>query len=192
MGRRTQHTARGWEISDVERLVGLPRRYIQRACYAGKDGVAILAPETNARERVYGVRDLATLFVVRLLRDERYSRDHQRHTLGEVRDAIVRQEGDVVRILETECELLRDLLEEVADQYVRACALSAALVEDGSAQERLAALADELGAVSAALDSDEGPDLAGLPGVELLEQLLEALGDPSGYEGNDMAEKGIA
>lgn len=175
MGRQARDMAGGWEISDVERLVGLPRRFIQRACYTGKDGVGILAPKTNARERTYDIQDLATLFVVRLLRDEHYSPDRKRHTLGEVRDAIAQEGGDIARMLRAESELLRDELEEISDQYLRARALLAAL-DEGSAPKRLAELVDELETASSIARTESEVDPAVLPGIDLVRELCHARG----------------
>lgn len=161
MAEGERHAAPGWEISDVERLIGLPRRYIQRACYAGKDGAAILSPTTNGRDRSYGVNDVAALFVVALYRDERYSPDRRRHTLGEVRALMEERDWDVKGMLASEAELLRDELDEVAGQYLRTRALEAALSD--APEERLAELLRE--AESAPLD---------LPGMELVRELQES------------------
>lgn len=185
MGKRAQHMTRGWEISDVERLTGLPRRYIQRACYAGKDGVGLLTPQTHARERTYGIHDLAMLYIVRLLRDERYSRDHQRHTLGEVRDTIARQGGDARRILRAESELLRDQLEEVLDQYLHARAFEASL-DESAPRERLIDLLAEVEAVGTALGTDAGVSIRELPGVDLAQELYQALG--AGVDAGDQPQ----
>lgn len=173
-----QHTQPGWEISDVERLIGLPRRYIQRACYAGKDGAGILSPDTNGRERSYGVSDLATLFIVALYRDERYSPDRRRHTLGEVRNLMEERHWNVEEMLASEAELLRDELEEVAGQYLRARALEAALSE--KPEEGLAALLHEAEGASDALFGRAGT--LGTPGLALARELL------AGYTGLDDKE----
>lgn len=39
----------GWKISQVERLIELSRRDIQRSCYQGQGGVAILSPKDSSR-----------------------------------------------------------------------------------------------------------------------------------------------
>ena len=39
--------ADGWKISQVEALVGLPRRDIQRACYEGAGGLGIVKPRNT-------------------------------------------------------------------------------------------------------------------------------------------------
>lgn len=61
------HEHGGWTISEVERLTGLPRRDIQRCCYSGKGGLGIIKPQDSTwGRRTYSARDVATLFVVRL------------------------------------------------------------------------------------------------------------------------------
>ena len=45
--------ADGWKISQVEALVGLPRRDIQRACYEGAGGLGIVKP----RKTTWGWRE---------------------------------------------------------------------------------------------------------------------------------------
>lgn len=60
-----------WKISQVERLIGLPRRDIQRACYRGQGGAAILSPKDSSwGRRTYDSDDLARLFVVKRLKDQ--------------------------------------------------------------------------------------------------------------------------
>lgn len=55
-----------WKISQVEKLIGLSRRDIQRACYKGRGGVAILQPKDSSwGRRNYSLEDVATLFVVK-------------------------------------------------------------------------------------------------------------------------------
>lgn len=57
--------ADGWKISQVEALVGLPRRDIQRACYEGAGGLGIVKPRnTTWGWRVYEVPDVAKLFLL--------------------------------------------------------------------------------------------------------------------------------
>lgn len=57
--------ADGWKISQVEVLVGLPRRDIQRACYEGAGGLGIVKPRnTTWGWRVYEVPDVAKLFLL--------------------------------------------------------------------------------------------------------------------------------
>ena len=91
--------ADGWKISQVEVLVGLPRRDIQRACYEGAGGLGIVKPRnTTWGWRVYEVPDVAKLFLLAQGR-------RQGKTLDEVRDELASCEGarDVLRKL-VRCE----------------------------------------------------------------------------------------
>lgn len=91
--------ADGWKISQVETLVGLPRRDIQRACYEGAGGLGIVKPRnTTWGWRVYEVPDVAKLFLLAQGR-------RQGKTLDEVRDELASCEGarDVLRKL-VRCE----------------------------------------------------------------------------------------
>ena len=89
----------GWKISQVESLVGLPRRDIQRACYEGAGGLGIVKPRnTTWGWRVYEVPDVAKLFLLAQGR-------RQGKTLDEVRDELASCEGarDMLRKL-ARCE----------------------------------------------------------------------------------------
>lgn len=60
----------GWTISQVEDLIGLPRRDIQRCCYTGKGGVALLFPaDSTWGRRTYSADDLARLYLVARMKD---------------------------------------------------------------------------------------------------------------------------
>lgn len=60
----------GWTISQVEDLIGLPRRDIQRCCYTGKGGVALLFPtDSTWGRRAYSADDLARLYLVARMKD---------------------------------------------------------------------------------------------------------------------------
>ena len=79
--------ADGWKISQVEALVGLPRRDIQRACYEGAGGLGIVKPRnTTWGWRVYEVPDVAKLFLLAQGR-------RQGKMLDEVRDDLASCEG---------------------------------------------------------------------------------------------------
>lgn len=87
--------ADGWKISQVESLVGLPRRDIQRACYEGAGGLGIVKPRnTTWGWRVYEVPDVAKLFLLAQGR-------RQGKALDELRDELASCEGarDVLRKL---------------------------------------------------------------------------------------------
>lgn len=61
---------KGWQIAEVERLLGMPRRDIQRACYGGQGGVDLVHPkESSWGKRSYDARDLTRLFQVKRQRD---------------------------------------------------------------------------------------------------------------------------
>ena len=40
--------ASGWKVSQVEALIDLPRRDIQRACYEGPGGIGIVRPQNTS------------------------------------------------------------------------------------------------------------------------------------------------
>lgn len=80
MGER--EATKGWKISQVERLIDLPRRDIQRACYSGQGGADIVRPSDGAwGKRFYSVDDIAQLMLVKLYKDQGYC-------LPEIRDMI--------------------------------------------------------------------------------------------------------
>lgn len=117
----------GWKISQVEALVGLPRRDIQRACYEGTGGLGIVKPRnTTWGWRVYEVPDVAKLFLLAQGR-------RQGKTLDEVRDELASCEGvcDVLRRL-VRCEqTAREACDAQAGASMSACALRCA-IEQGN------------------------------------------------------------
>lgn len=55
----------------MEKLIGLSRRDIQRACYNGRGGIAILEPKDSSwGKRTYDYEDIAKLFIIKRLRDQ--------------------------------------------------------------------------------------------------------------------------
>lgn len=95
--------ADGWKISQVESLVGLPRRDIQRACYEGAGGLGIVKPRnTTWGWRVYEVPDVAKLFL--LAQGRRRGK-----ALDELRDELA------------SCEGARDMLRKLARCEQAAC-----------------------------------------------------------------------
>lgn len=118
---------RGWKISQVERLIDLPRRDIQRACYAGQGGACILEPTDSAwGKRFYSSGDIAKLMLVKLHKDQGYS-------LPEIRD-LLNHPG---KQFETHEQLsiwrarLEEEMLEVELKLNRVIALLAALEHDG-------------------------------------------------------------
>ena len=99
--------ADGWKISQVESLVGLPRRDIQRACYEGAGGLGIVKPRnTTWGWRVYEVPDVAKLFLLAQGR-------RQGKALDELRDELA------------SCEGARDMLRKLARCEQAACEVRA-------------------------------------------------------------------
>lgn len=132
-----QGTVRGgWRISEVERLLGLGRRDIQRACYGGHGGVAILDPADTAwGRRTYDARDLAQLFLVRQLRRRGLSLPEVKASFDESQ-AAGRTVEDMVAV---QVARLREEAEEVAGQLLQAEALLAAVGGDAGAVEGIVA-----------------------------------------------------
>ena len=165
-------TQEGWTISQVEALIGLSRRDIQRCCYEGKGGVGILSPEDSRwGRRTYTADDLARLFIVAQMKADGMS-------LPEAGRALDHAESDGKR----DAELLRDYAERVAEKIeqletllLSARALLAAGGENNNGLDTLIAdrLSPEL--VDAALGSADTP----LPANEhQLKDAAEALDDP--------------
>ncbi len=85
--------ADGWKVSQVEALVGLPRRDIQRACYDGAGGFGIVHPRNSSWGwRVYEVSDMAKLFLLAQARKQPCSADDIRRKFAKCEDdGIVRK-----------------------------------------------------------------------------------------------------
>ena len=165
-------TQEGWTISQVEALIGLSRRDIQRCCYEGKGGVGILSPEDSRwGRRTYTADDLARLFIVAQMKADGMS-------LPEARRALDHAESDG----KTDAELLRDYAERVAEKIeqletllLSAKALLAAGGENNNGLDTLIADRFPTELVDAALGSADTP----LPANEhQLKDAAEALDDP--------------
>ena len=165
-------TQEGWTISQVEALIGLSRRDIQRCCYEGKGGVGILSPEDSRwGRRTYTADDLARLFIVAQMKADGMS-------LPEAGRALDRAESDGKR----DAELLRDYAERVAEKIeqletllLSAKALLAAGGENNNGLDTLIADRFSTELVDAALGSADTP----LPANEhQLKDAAEALDDP--------------
>lgn len=127
--RREEKVREGWQISEVERLVGLTRRDIQRACYDGEGGAGILeVADSTWGKRSYSAGELAVLYHVRLRRDEGL-------TLPEVSRLFERArggEGGWGRFTGDMTERLGDAHDEATERLVCARSLAAATAaEDG-------------------------------------------------------------
>ena len=119
--------ADGWKISQVEVLVGLPRRDIQRACYEGAGGLGIVKPRnTTWGWRVYEVPDVAKLFLLAQGR-------RQGKMLDEVRDELASCEGarDVSHKLARCEQTAREACDAQAGASMSARALRCAIEQGG-------------------------------------------------------------
>lgn len=120
------NTPQGWKISQVERLIDLPRRDIQRACYAGQGGVSILEPtDSTWGKRFYSSSDIAKLMVVKLHKDQGYS-------LPEIADLLNRpgKQSDTQRQLSIWRARLEEEMLDVELKLNRVLALLAVLEKD--------------------------------------------------------------
>lgn len=125
---------RGWRISEVEALLGLARRDIQRCCYTGRGGVGILEPEDSAwGRRTYNVRDLAQLFLVRQYRRQGLSLPEVKQVLDD-HCATGRTVRDLLAI---QVDRLTDQADEVLGQLLQAQTLLAAVSEQPGAVEEV-------------------------------------------------------
>lgn len=121
------NTPRGWKISQVERLIDLPRRDIQRACYAGQGGACILEPtDSTWGKRFYSSGDIAKLMLVKLHKDQGYSLPEIRDLLNHPGKQFETQEQLSIWRARLEEEML-----EVELKLNRVIALLAALEHDG-------------------------------------------------------------
>lgn len=101
-----------WKISQVEKLIGLSRRDIQRACYKGRGGVAILQPKDSSwGRRNYSLEDVATLFVVKCHKERGLS-------LVEIKRVFERSEASEggCAMLEDQVSLMLDRRDELERQ----------------------------------------------------------------------------
>lgn len=112
-----------WKISQVEKLIGLSRRDIQRACYKGRGGVAILQPKDSSwGRRNYSLEDIATLFVVKC---------HKERGLSLVEVKKVFEQSDTgeasYTMLEDQVSLMLDRRDELERQIACGRLLAAAV-----------------------------------------------------------------
>ncbi len=125
----------GWSISEVEALIGLSRRDIQRACYGGQGGVAILSPQdTTWGRRSYDLEDLAQLYVVKQYRRQGLSLPEVKAEIEEQKEA----GKSIEDLLGVQVSRLREQAEEVTGQLLQAEALlAAAKGDEGTSLEKL-------------------------------------------------------
>lgn len=112
-----------WKISQVEKLIGLSRRDIQRACYKGRGGVAILQPKDSSwGRRNYSLEDVATLFVVKCHKERGLS-------LVEIKRVFERSDASEggCAMLEDQISLMLDRRDELERQIACGRLLAAAV-----------------------------------------------------------------
>ena len=160
----------GWKISEVERLVGLSRRDIQRCCYSGTGGFGLLSPGDGGwGRRTYDERDLAMLFLVAERRRDGMTLSQAARKLKEECES-----QTLAEIVADDASRLSDLLDELYGRYVRMEALSAALDSDLSRELRLRGLRDRMQALADVVaDGPKGTEEIELPGLELVEELID-------------------
>lgn len=166
---------RGWKIAEVEQLVGLSRRDIQRACYQGRGGVGVLKPSDGSwGRRTYDERDLAVLFLLAQRRREGL-------TLSQAAERIREDSRDhtLSQLLEVEVEKLSEQLEAIEDRLVRAEALSAALGEEPTRTQRLSQMKNRIEKASEACPSSPIFSHEDLPGMDLLQALVDNPDEPT-------------
>lgn len=127
-GRRVDAQAgQGWQIAEVERLLGLPRRDIQRACYEGQGGAGLVHPkESSWGKRSYDAEDLARLYQVRRQRDAGLSLPEVRRVF----DAAEAGPGGWERFEADQLARAREAAELAAEDLAQARALRAATGAD--------------------------------------------------------------
>lgn len=126
----------GWKISQVEALIGLPRRDIQRACYGGSGGFGLVKPRNITWGwRVYETIDLAKLFMLAQARKQGKTLDEIRHELSSCENAF-----DLSRGLARWEEVAREACEIHAGVNMSARALRCAI--EGCDEAAFAGLID--------------------------------------------------
>lgn len=118
--------ASGWKVSQVEALIDLPRRDIQRACYEGPGGIGIVRPRnTSWGWRVYEVADVAKLFLVAQARRRSQTLEEACHVLASSED-----EAGLANALELCEQRARDARDTEAGALMAARALKCALAHE--------------------------------------------------------------
>lgn len=162
--------ASGWKVSQVEALIDLPRRDIQRACYEGPGGIGIVRPRnTSWGWRVYEVADVAKLFLLAQAR-------RRSQTLEEACREFTPSEGktDLASALELCEQRARDARDTEAGALMAARALKCALAHED--QSIFAGLIDSAFGESARRTCDDHIALE-LAAKGLLSNMLENIAE---------------
>lgn len=170
-GERVEQPERyGWKISEVERLVGLSRRDIQRCCYSGTGGVGLLSPSDGGwGRRTYDERDLAMLYLVGERRREGLTLSQAAHALSQELE-----KHSLAELLDADAMRLRDQLDDMFTRLVHIEAFAAVLDDELRRELRLRELSERLTALGDAVaESSDGDTQLDLPGTELLQELMK-------------------
>lgn len=163
----------GWTISQVEALIGLSRRDIQRCCYEGKGGVGILSPEDSKwGRRTYSAEDLARLFIVAQLKASGLSLPEAKRELDR-NEANGQSDSD---LLQNFADRTAEKIEELQTLLMSARALL--LAQEDPTDEKLSALIDERipsNVVKSLLAEEE---MSSAMNVSQSMNFLQALDDP--------------
>lgn len=115
--------ASGWKVSQVEALIDLPRRDIQRACYEGPGGIGIVRPRnTSWGWRIYEVADVAKLFLLAQARRRSQTLEEACREIAPNED-----EASLTSALELCGQRARDARDTEAGAFMAARALQCAL-----------------------------------------------------------------
>lgn len=165
--------ASGWKVSQVEALIDLPRRDIQRACYEGPGGIGIVRPRnTSWGWRVYEVADVAKLFLVAQARRRSQTLEEACHVLASSED-----EAGLANALELCEQRALDARDTEAGAFAAAHALRCALAQGN--RSTYASLIDSIFVESAqrACDTHTALELAA---KGLFSNMLERIADVHG------------
>lgn len=165
--------ASGWKVSQVEALIDLPRRDIQRACYEGPGGIGIVRPRnTSWGWRVYEVADVAKLFLVAQARRRSQTLEEACHVLASSED-----KAGLANALELCEQRALDARDTEAGAFAAAHALRCALAQGN--RSTYASLIDSIFVESAqrACDTHTALELAA---KGLFSNMLERIADVHG------------
>ena len=174
----------GWTISQVEGLIGLSRRDIQRCCYAGKGGVDVLScPSSTWGRRTYDKDDIARLFLVAQMKARGMSLPEAKRALDQA-SAEGRTDAELIRDhaarLTEKIEQLRSLL--LGANALLAADAGGAVADGGEADAATKASLEEIISEHLPLDVLAGllsnEDAVNAVDSEALENIAQELDDP--------------
>lgn len=165
--------ADGWKISQVEALIDLPRRDIQRMCYEGPGGIGVVHPHNTAWGwRIYEVADVAKLFLVAQARRRSQTLEEACHVLASSED-----EAGLANALELCEQRAFDARDTEAGAFAAAHALRCALAQGN--RSTYASLIDSIFVESAQRVCDTHTALE-LAAKGLFSNMLERIADVHG------------